>query len=130
MKHRNVPGFSWIDPVEDEASLPLLGLDGDVSFAIAEETLNYWKGGAWHQFSGGGGGGGTWGSMTGTLADQLDLQAALDAKAPLSSPTFTTKATFSFATASPLAQFNGSKELVSLASPSLTEIGYVAGVTS
>lgn len=29
---------------------------------------------------GGGGGGGTWGSITGTLSDQTDLQAALDAK--------------------------------------------------
>lgn len=31
----------------------------------------------------------TWGGITGTLSDQADLQAALDAKAPLSSPTFT-----------------------------------------
>ena len=37
----------------------------------------------------GGGGGGTWGTITGTLADQLDLAAALAAKAPLASPTFT-----------------------------------------
>lgn len=29
---------------------------------------------------GGGGGGGAWGSITGTLSDQTDLQAALDAK--------------------------------------------------
>lgn len=31
------------------------------------------------------GGGGTWGSITGTLSDQTDLQAALDAKATLTS---------------------------------------------
>lgn len=30
--------------------------------------------------AGGGGGGGTWGSITGTLSNQIDLQAALDAK--------------------------------------------------
>ena len=36
-----------------------------------------------------GGGGGTWGSITGTLSDQTDLQAALDAKAPTANPTFT-----------------------------------------
>lgn len=30
--------------------------------------------------AGGGGGGGTWGSITGTLSDQTDLQTALDAK--------------------------------------------------
>lgn len=35
------------------------------------------------------GGGGTWGGITGTLANQLDLQAALDLKANLASPTFT-----------------------------------------
>lgn len=29
----------------------------------------------------GGGGGGTWGSITGTLSDQTDLQTALDSKA-------------------------------------------------
>lgn len=37
----------------------------------------------------GAGGGGTWGSITGTLSSQTDLQAALDLKAPLASPTFT-----------------------------------------
>lgn len=36
-----------------------------------------------------GGGGGTWGSITGTLSDQTDLQNALDAKAALSSPALT-----------------------------------------
>lgn len=34
-------------------------------------------------------GGATWGTITGTLSDQTDLQTALNAKAPLSSPTFT-----------------------------------------
>lgn len=38
----------------------------------------------------GGGGGGTWGSITGTLSSQTDLQAALDLKAALISPSFTT----------------------------------------
>lgn len=37
----------------------------------------------------GGGGGGTWGSITGTLSSQTDLQTALNLKAPLASPTFT-----------------------------------------
>lgn len=36
-------------------------------------------------------GGGTWGSITGTLSAQTDLQTALDAKAPIADPTFTTK---------------------------------------
>lgn len=37
----------------------------------------------------GGGGGGTWGSITGTLSDQTDLQAALDAKLSLTGGTMT-----------------------------------------
>lgn len=35
--------------------------------------------------SGGGGGGGAWGSITGTLSDQTDLQSALNARQPLDS---------------------------------------------
>ena len=37
--------------------------------------------------SGGSGGGGTWGSITGTLSDQTDLQTALDAKVPYTGAT-------------------------------------------
>jgi hypothetical protein len=37
----------------------------------------------WAVAGGGGGGGGTWGSITGTLSDQTDLQSALDGKQPL-----------------------------------------------
>jgi len=42
---------------------------------------------------GGGGGGGTWGTITGTLSDQTDLQNALNLKAPIASPVFTGSAT-------------------------------------
>lgn len=42
----------------------------------------------------GGGGSVAWGSVTGTLSSQTDLQTALDAKAPTASPTFTGNATF------------------------------------
>jgi hypothetical protein len=38
----------------------------------------------WQDVGGGGGGGGTWGSITGTLSEQTDLQTALNAKAALS----------------------------------------------
>jgi hypothetical protein len=43
----------------------------------------------WHGSgsSGGGGGGGTWGSITGTLSAQTDLQNALNAKQNLATPT-------------------------------------------
>jgi len=44
--------------------------------------------------SGGGGGGGTWGSITGLLSDQTDLQSALDNKQPLSAVLTATTASF------------------------------------
>lgn len=42
--------------------------------------------------------GAVWGSITGTLASQTDLNTALGLKAPSASPTFTGSATFSFLT--------------------------------
>jgi hypothetical protein len=56
----------------------------DVSISNPQDTqvltydlaLGKWK----NANSGGGGGGGTWGSITGTLSDQTDLQSALNAK--------------------------------------------------
>lgn len=44
-----------------------------------DSTLRAWVNGT----DGGGGGGGTWGTITGTLSDQTDLQTALNAKQPL-----------------------------------------------
>ena len=41
------------------------------------------------------GGSGAWGSITGTLSSQTDLNAALNLKAPLASPVFTGNATIS-----------------------------------
>lgn len=41
------------------------------------------------QWSNAASGGGTWGSITGTLSNQTDLQTALNAKAPLANPSFT-----------------------------------------
>jgi len=86
----------------------------------------------------GGSGGGTWGSITGTLSDQTDLQNALDAKAPLASPTFTGTVTtpalnISGQTASRVAIFDASKNVVSADTatyPTLTELSYVKGATS
>lgn len=78
---------------------------------------------------GGGGGGGSWGSITGTLSDQTDLQAALDLKAPLTSPTFLTSARFSYSTASRVPYLDANKDLVA-SSVTATELGYLSGVTS
>jgi hypothetical protein len=46
-------------------------------------SLFKYDGGVW---TSAGGGAGTWGSITGTLSAQTDLQAALDAKAPVGIP--------------------------------------------
>lgn len=50
------------------------------------------------------------------------IQAQMDLKAPLASPTFTTKSTHAYATATTVATFNGSKELVS-STVTPTELG-------
>jgi hypothetical protein len=67
---------------------------GTLIFAIGATNLNYvWTrtnvNGAGTWLPAAGGGGGAWGEITGTLADQTDLQDELNAKAPLESPTFT-----------------------------------------
>lgn len=79
-----------------------------------------------------------WGSITGTLSDQTDLQTALNAKAPIASPTFTGTATtpalnISGQVADRIAIFDASKNVISADTatyPSLTELSYVKGVTS
>lgn len=48
------------------------------AFLIARATDGKWFRVKWTDLPSGGGGG-TWGSITGTLSDQTDLQAALDA---------------------------------------------------
>lgn len=69
---------------------------------------------------GGGGGGGTWGSITGTLSDQTDLQTALDGKVGDSgdetiagTKTFSSAPICSALTASKLVVTDGSKALSS-----------------
>lgn len=73
-------------------------------------------------------------TTTGTLAVALDTgyviptQTALDAKAPLISPTFATSVTGSYLTASEMLITDGSKNIVSApvaTYPSLTELTYV-----
>lgn len=59
------------------------------------------------------------------LTDETGTGAAVFA----TSPTFSTSATFSYATANTVGYFNGSKDLVSSA-VTPTELGYLSGVTS
>ncbi len=54
---------------------------------VQDESIEYkFNGTSW---SAAGGGSASWGGITGTLSSQTDLQTALNAKAPLASPTFT-----------------------------------------
>jgi len=64
--------------------------DGLILYNSTTGALTVRAGGVWVELgAGGGGGGGTWGSITGTLSSQTDLQNALNLKADLASPTFT-----------------------------------------
>lgn len=58
-----------------------LDCDPDFLFSLEKTGTNAWN--VHNGAAGGGGGGGTWGSITGTLSSQADLDAALDAKASL-----------------------------------------------
>lgn len=72
---------SWRYSVDSAASLPLVGnVIGDVRLALDTSILYSWNGVSWN-IPGGGGGSNAWGTITGTLASQLDLAAALAAKA-------------------------------------------------
>lgn len=75
-------------------------ISGSTGYGIRDNggTMEFKNsGGSWTTF-GSGGGGGTWGSITGTLSDQTDLQNALDLKlavttaastyAPITAPSF------------------------------------------
>src|SRR3989344_8458036 len=59
--------FGWDDTDGDYAAI---NIGSNLSYDHSTHTLS----------ATGGGGGGTWGSITGTLSDQTDLQSALDAK--------------------------------------------------
>lgn len=73
-------------------------------------------------------GGGAWGEITGTLSDQTDLQAAIDAKQDVITGG-ATSITSSNLTASRALASDGSGK-VAVSSVTATELGYVSGVTS
>lgn len=74
-----------------------------------------------------GGGGGTWGSITGTLSDQTDLQTVLDAKADENNPSFAGTIGTTI-TASRLLVTDASSNLAA-STTTATEAGYLSGVT-
>jgi hypothetical protein len=69
--------WSSVNPVLAEGEL---GLETDTGKIKGGNGVNDWNS-LPYSGSGGGGGGSSWGSITGTLSDQTDLQTALNAKA-------------------------------------------------
>lgn len=74
---------SYVDDVleyADLASLPATGTTGKIYVTLDTNKIYRWSGTVYVEISSSAGGGGTWGSITGTLSNQVDLQNALDAK--------------------------------------------------
>jgi len=70
--------------VSNVAQMPLTYLDTDANMAANSNTKVPSQAAVVSYVAAqGGGGGGTWGSITGTLSQQTDLQTALDARMPL-----------------------------------------------
>lgn len=85
---RHIPATPGVT-IKDEGN-NVIGAASSVNFKGSGVTATNAGGGqADVTVAGGGGGSSAWGDITGTLADQTDLQAALDAKAALAGPTFT-----------------------------------------
>jgi len=83
MSYINIPGAGspqWKPPVANSAALPTVGnQSGDTRVTLDDQAIHVWDGvSTW--VAAGGGGGGAWGSITGTLSDQTDLQTALNNK--------------------------------------------------
>ena len=70
--------------IDQKANTADLGAMASVSDAPSDGSEYVRKNGAWAVSSGGGGGAPVWGGITGTLADQTDLNTALSAKAEAS----------------------------------------------
>lgn len=74
---------SYVDDVLEYAnlaSLPATGTTGKIYVTLDTNKIYRWSGTVYVEISSSAGGGGTWGSIIGTLSNQTDLQAALDAK--------------------------------------------------
>jgi hypothetical protein len=82
---------SYVDDVievANYAALPVTGETGKIYITLDTNFIYRWSGTIYIQVGGGGVGGATWGTITGTLSNQTDLQNALDAK--FDDPTGTT----------------------------------------
>lgn len=66
-----------------------LGTNGDLYVNLNNANLYSKANNAWTLVAGGGGGAATWGTITGTLSDQTDLQNSLDDKVDVAGDTMT-----------------------------------------
>lgn len=73
-------GVPTTEPYSSFAAFPGAGRQGVIYIDLASSDFYLWTGTVYELQSGGGGGGGVWGSITGTLSSQTDLQSALNAK--------------------------------------------------
>lgn len=65
-----------IYPYANLAAFPVTGVGGRLYYDIALDKYHKWNGTTYPEFGAGGGGGGTWGTITGTVASQTDIQDA------------------------------------------------------
>lgn len=79
MEYIKIPIEKYVKKYANFADFPVTGELGIVYIDTTAAEIWLWDG-AMYVLQGGSGGGGTWGTITGTLSAQLDLQAALDAK--------------------------------------------------
>jgi hypothetical protein len=77
------------------------------------------------RFAGGSGGGGTWGTITGTLSAQTDLQTALNARQPLATVLTNTTASFTTALETKLNGIADGANNYTLPAPGTTTLGGV-----
>jgi hypothetical protein len=91
--HASTVATNFFMGVQDPSNVTLGGFRGDGKLLVPGTTdgCATWSSGVLGTTGsacGSGGGGGTWGSITGTLADQTDLQSALDAKLATAAASF------------------------------------------
>lgn len=102
-----------------------LGVSGNNGYVLTEDSSEP-TGFKWAASSGGGGG--VWGGITGVLSNQTDLQAALDLKAPLASPTFS--GTITTPLTANRAVVTGASGVLSASATTDTQIGYLSTLSS
>ena len=115
-KDSNLSNHGWVSSVYDGSKLIALDTDGYISQYLTGDDLVISAAG------------GTWGSITGTLSDQVDLQDALNAKQATITGGATTITSSNLT--SNRALISSSSGKVAVSSVTNTELGYLSGTTS